>query len=165
FLTGGLFLCVGVIYNRLHSRQISDMGGIAKPMPRYAFFFGIMMFGSVGLPGLSGFIGEFLTMLGAFRADWVVGTITSFVVILAAWYLLWMFQRVLFTKTKPAVSRFKDLDGIEQGSLIVLSALAIIVGVYPGPLLDFLHSSSQHLLITVSAQVPSIVGWTQLFFR
>lgn len=164
-LTGGLFLCVGVVYNRLHSRQISEMGGIAKPMPRYAFFFGVMMFGSVGLPGLSGFIGEFLTMVGAFRGDWVVGTLTSFVVILAAWYLLWMFQRVIFTKTKPAVSKFKDLDGIEQGSLIVLSALALIVGVYPGPLLDFLHSSSQHLLTTVSAQVPSIVGWTQLFFR
>ena len=164
-LTGGLFLCVGVVYNRLHSRLIADMGGLAKPMPRYVFFFGVMMFGSVGLPGLSGFIGEFLTMVGAFRADWVVGTITTIVVILAAWYLLWMFQRVVFTKTNPAVRNFKDLDRIELGSLAVLSALALLVGVYPGPLLEFLHPSSQALLNTVSAQVPSILGFTQFFFR
>src|SRR5204862_6406647 len=72
-LTGGLFLCVGVIYNRLHSRLIADMGGIAKPMPIFAAMFMIMMLGSVGLPGLSGFIGEFLSMLGAFRASWVAG--------------------------------------------------------------------------------------------
>ena len=165
FLTGGLFLCVGVIYNRLHSRLISDMGGIAKPMPRFAFLFGIMVFGSVGLPGLSGFVGEFLTMLGAFRADWVVGAITSFVVILAAWYLLWMFQRVVFNKTAPAVRNFKDADPIETGSLVVLSALSIIVGVYPGPLLDFLQPSSQALLTTVSAQVPNVLAFTELFFR
>src|SRR4051812_28489178 len=84
-LTGGLFLCVGVIYNRIHSRLIADMGGLAKPMPLYAALFMIMMLGSVGLPGLSGFIGEFLSMLGAFRADWVVGALTAIVVILSAW--------------------------------------------------------------------------------
>ena len=165
FLTGGLFLCVGVIYNRLHSRLIGDMGGIAKPMPRFAFLFGVMLFGSVGLPGLSGFVGEFLTMVGAFRADWVVGTITSAVVVFAAWYLLWMFQRVVFNKTVPAVRNFKDADRIETGSLVVLAALSILVGVYPGPLLDFLHPSSQALLTTVSAQVPNVVAFTQLFFR
>jgi NADH-quinone oxidoreductase subunit M len=165
FLTGGLFLCVGVIYNRLHSRLIADMGGIAKPMPRFAFLFGIMVFGSVGLPGLSGFVGEFLTMLGAFRADWVVGAITSFVVILAAWYLLWMFQRVVFNKTNPSVRNFKDADPIETGSLVVLSALSILVGVFPGPLLEFLHPSSQALLNTVSAQLPNVLAFTELFFR
>ena len=98
-LTGGLFLCVGVIYNRLHSRLIADMGGLAKPMPLFATLFMFMMLGSVGLPGLSGFIGEFLSMLGAFRANWLVGTVTAIVVILSAWYLFWIFPRVVIGKT------------------------------------------------------------------
>src|SRR5439155_15335557 len=110
FLTGALFLCVGIIYNRLHSRLIADMGGIAKPMPLFATLFMFMMLGSVGLPGLSGFIGEFLSMLGAFRASWVVGAISAIVVIFAAWYLFWMFQRVMFGKTNPHVAGFRDLD-------------------------------------------------------
>src|SRR5918997_4802375 len=139
-LTGGLFLCVGSIYNRLHTRQISDMGGLTKPMPRFSVLFMIMMMGSVGLPGLSGFVGEFLTMVGAFRADWVVGAITAFVVILAAWYLLWMFQRVMFGKLTPLAQEghghepVKDADWIETSTLGVLSALAILMGVFPGPL-------------------------------
>jgi NADH-quinone oxidoreductase subunit M len=158
-LTGGLFLCVGVIYNRLHSRRIADMGGMAKPMPRFAFLFGVMIFGSVGLPGLSGFIGEFLSMLGAFRANWVVGAITTLVIIAAAWYLLWMFQRVMFNKTVPAVRHFKDLDRIEMGSLIVLGALSLFVGVWAAPLLDMIQPISHALLATVStasAHVPDI---------
>ena len=164
-LTGGLFLCVGVIYNRLHSRRIADMGGLAKPMPRYAFLFGVMIFGSVGLPGFSGFIGEFLAMLGAFRSNWVIGTITTLVIIISAWYLLWMFQRVMFTKTVPAVRHFKDLDPIETGSLVVLGALSLFVGVYPGPILDLIQPASHALLTTVStatAQVPSIFA---MFFK
>jgi NADH-quinone oxidoreductase subunit M len=164
-LTGGLFLCVGVIYNRLHSRRIADMGGMSKSMPRFAFLFGVMIFGSVGLPGFSGFIGEFLSMLGAFRSNWVVGTITTLVIIASAWYLLWMFQRVMFNKTVAAVRHFKDLDPIETGSLVVLGALSLLVGVYPGPILDLIQPASHALLTTVStatAQVPSIFA---MFFK
>jgi NADH-quinone oxidoreductase subunit M len=162
-LTGGLFLCVGVIYNRLHSRLIADMGGIAKPMPLYSTLFMIMMLGSVGLPGLSGFIGEFLTMLGAFRANWAVGTLVAIVMILSAWYLFWMYQRVVFGKTNPKVRGFHDADGIEAGSLVVLSALSLLIGVYPVPLLDMINPISTQLLATVSAQIPHVSTLAQLF--
>jgi NADH-quinone oxidoreductase subunit M len=149
-LTGGLFLCVGVIYNRLHSRAIADMGGIAKPMPLFATMFMFMMLGSVGLPGLSGFIGEFLAMQGAFRADWLVGALTAIVVIFAAWYLLWMFQRVVFGKTPPNIARFKDLDWKESSSLVVLSALSLLMVVLPGPVLEMIKPFSLTLLHTTS---------------
>ncbi len=172
-LTGGLFLCVGAIYNRLHSRQISDMGGITKPMPIFAAFFMIMMLGSVGLPGLSGFVGEFLTMLGAFRADWVVGTITASVVIFAAWYLFWMFQRVMFGKTTPAAegehghAPFRDVDWIEGSSLFVLSALALLLGIFPGPVLEMLHPNTQTLLLTVASHAPGVTALADIlpFFK
>jgi NADH-quinone oxidoreductase subunit M len=164
-LTGGLFLCVGVVYNRLHSRLIADMGGLAKPMPLYAALFMFMMLGSVGLPGLSGFVGEWLSMLGAFRADWLVGTITASVVIFAAWYLLWMFQRVIFNRTNPNVAHFKDVGPIEAGSLIVLTALSILVGVLPGPLLDMIYPATSHLLNTTVEAASNFAPLAQLFTR
>ncbi|MDQ6695083.1 MAG: NADH-quinone oxidoreductase subunit M [Chloroflexota bacterium] len=170
-LTGGLFLCVGSIYNRLHSRQISEMGGLMKPMPVFGAFFMFMMLGSVGLPGISGFIGEFLTMLGAFRADWVVGTITSLVLIFAAWYLFWMFQRVMFGKTIPAAlgehghEPFKDVNLAEGASLAVLSVLSLLLGIFPGPILEMLHPTTQTLLYTVAAHAPRLVSLSQMFFK
>ncbi|HKP54658.1 MAG TPA: NADH-quinone oxidoreductase subunit M [Chloroflexia bacterium] len=164
-LTGGLFLCVGVIYNRLHSRQIADMGGITKPMPLFGTMFMFMMLGSVGLPGLSGFIGEFLAMQGAFRADWLVGTITAAVVIFAAWYLFWMFQRVMFGKTVAEAKRFPDLNLAEGVSLGVLAAGAIVMGVFPGPILEMIAPASQHLIATVTAQIPNAASFTHIFFR
>ncbi len=167
-LTGGLFLCVGVVYNRLHSRLIADMGGLAKPMPLYATLFLIMMLGSVGLPGLSGFIGEFLSMQGAFRADWVVGAITTTVVIFSAWYLFWMFQRAVFGKTPANIAKFRDLDWKESSSLVVLSALSLLLGVFPGPVLELIHPFSQALLhtpTTVTQHAPGIVGALLSMFR
>ena len=164
-LTGGLFLCVGVIYNRLHSRLISDMGGLSKPMPLFATLFMFMMLGSVGLPGLSGFIGEFLTMVGAFRADWAVGAITTAVVIFAAWYLFWMFQRVMFGRTTAAGAHFPDLNLAEKSSLLVLSALAVLMGVFPGPILEMIQPFSRDLLNTVNAQVPNAVAIVDLLFK
>ncbi len=164
-LTGGLFLCVGVIYNRLHSRQIADMGGIAGPMPLYATLFMFMMLGSVGLPGLGGFIGEFLSMLGAFRADWLVGAITAAVVIFAAWYLFWMFQRVIFGKTRPEIAGFRDLDWIESSSLAVLAGLSLLLGIFPGPVLLMIHPATSDLLHTVAAQIPRATALLEIFFK
>jgi NADH-quinone oxidoreductase subunit M len=165
FLTGGLFLCVGVVYNRLHSRLIADMGGIAKPMPIFAVLFMIMLLGSVGLPGLSGFVGEYLSMQGAFRADWLVGTITAIVVIIAAWYLLWMFQRVMFGKTVKEARRFPDVKPEELVSLGVLSAGAILMGLFPGPILEMIQPASQYLLNVVGEQATNATGLFQMFFR
>ena len=171
FLTGGLFLCVGVIYNRIHTRQISEMGGITLLAPFFSTMFMIMMLGSVGLPGLSGFIGEFLSMQGAFRANWVVGAFTAAVVIFAAWYLFWMFQRVMFGKvTNPHLDKvhFPDLDWREGASLVVLAALSLLFGIFPGPVLDFLHPATQALLNTVqtaSTQLPHAIAFTEMFFK
>jgi NADH-quinone oxidoreductase subunit M len=164
-LTGGLFLCVGVIYNRLHTRQIADMGGITKPMPFFSTMFMLMMLGSVGLPGLSGFIGEFLAMQGAFRADWLVGAITAAVVIFAAWYLFWMFQRVMFGKTVAEANHFSDLDRAEGVSLVVLGAGAVLMGLFPGPILEMIAPATQHLVYTVTNQLPTAASFTHFFFR
>jgi NADH-quinone oxidoreductase subunit M len=164
-LTGGLFLCVGVIYNRLHSRLIADMGGLAKPMPFFATLFMIMMLGSVGLPGLSGFVGEFLSMQGAFRANWVVGTITASVVIFAAWYLFWMYQRVMFGRVRPHLAGFPDVDWKDGSSLVVLSALSLLLGIFPGPVLELLHPTTQNLLQTVATQGPRAAALVEIFFR
>ena len=164
-LTGGLFLCVGVIYNRLHSRLIADMGGLSKPMPLFATVFMFMMLGSVGLPGLSGFVGEFLTMVGAFRADWMVGAITMAVVIFAAWYLFWMFQRVMFGRPIAEGMHFPDLNWAEKSSLVVLSALSVLMGIFPGPILDMIQPFSRDLLNSVNAQVPNAVGLVELLFK
>ena len=98
FVTGGLFLCVGVLYDRSHTRLISAFGGIIRRMPVYSALFGVLMLGSLGLPGLSGFVGEFLALVGAFNSYRWAGVIGMFVVILAAWYMMWMFQRVIFER-------------------------------------------------------------------
>jgi NADH-quinone oxidoreductase subunit M len=101
-VTSGLFLCVGVVYDRAHTRLISAFGGLATRMPIYASIFGVLMFASIGLPGLSGFVGEFLAVLGAFREYRWAGIIAFFVVIIAAWYMMWMYQRVLFGRAGEA---------------------------------------------------------------
>ncbi len=98
FVTGGLFLCVGVVYERAHTRLISAFGGIVSRMPVYSVLFGVLMLASLGLPGLSGFVGEFLALVGAFNSYRWAGVIGMFVVILAAWYMMWMFQRVVFER-------------------------------------------------------------------
>jgi NADH-quinone oxidoreductase subunit M len=127
-----------------------------------------MMLGSVGLPGLSGFVGEFLAMQGAFRADWVVGAITASVVIFAAWYLFWMFQRVVWGRPHGEIAHFKDLDWKEASSLIVLAAGSILMGIFPGPVLELMEPTTNALLNTVNAaaaQLPGALAFTDLFFR
>jgi NADH-quinone oxidoreductase subunit M len=135
--TGALFLCVGVIYERRHTRQISDFGGIAKQMPLYAFVLMVFILSSVGLPGLNGFVGEFMIMAGAFR-NWpgpvAVGATG---VILAAVYLLWMVQRVMFGPLEN--EKNKNLPDLNLRELLVLLPLLVLVvwiGVYPAPFLD-----------------------------
>lgn len=108
--TGALFLLVGMIYERRHTRLIAEFGGLAKPLPMFATLFMIVTLSSIGLPGLNGFIGEFLIMVGAFRAKWWFGVLAATGVILAAWYMLWMYQRVMFGKvTKEENLNLKDL--------------------------------------------------------
>jgi NADH-quinone oxidoreductase subunit M len=118
FVTGGLFLCVGVIYDRAHTREISAFGGLATRMPIYASIFGVFMLASLGLPGLSNFVGEFLALLGAFQAYRWAGIIGFVVVILSAWYMMWMFQRVVFERAagEPADPKDNALPAVSGAS-------------------------------------------------
>jgi len=162
FLTGALFLCVGVIYNRLHSREIAAMGGLTARMPIFTTLFLIVTMGSLGLPLLSGFVGEFLVMLGAFRASWLAASISAIVVIFAAWYLLWMFQRVMFQTPKRSSEGFRDLNTLELAGLVPLVLFAIFMGVYPLPFFDIIRPGDEALLqhITVALnQAPGVVAF------
>jgi NADH-quinone oxidoreductase subunit M len=130
--TGSLFLIVGMIYERRHTRLISDFGGLSKVMPIYATFFMIVTLSSIGLPGTNGFVGEFLILLGAFRSNVVYGVLATSGVVLGAAYMLWMFQRVMFGKiTKPENEKLKDLNAREIVTLIPMVILILLMGIYP----------------------------------
>ncbi len=140
--TGALFLFVGMIYERRHTRMISDFGGLARPMPWFSALFVIASLSSIGLPFLNGFVGEFLIMLGAWtslaiRHTWIVTGLAATGVIWAAVYMLWMLQRVVFgTRTSEENARLRDLNAREVGLLIPLLVLMIFMGVYPRPFLS-----------------------------
>ena len=114
-ISAALFLCVGVIYDRLHTREISRYGGIVKNMPKYATLFMIFMLGSVGLPGTSGFVGEILSLMGAFQIDTVIGTLAASGLVLGATYMLWLYRQVVFGpgKNKDAL-KMSDVNGMEK---------------------------------------------------
>jgi NADH-quinone oxidoreductase subunit M len=152
-LTGALFLCVGIVYERIHDRELAHLGGIAHYMPTYAAFFMIFMLGSVGLPGLAGFVGEFLVMLGTFGVSALAGWISMLVIIIAAGYLLWMYGRVMFVKLNTAgyAEELIDLRPYEVLYLLPLVALVIWVGIYPDTWLNLLHTSTSHILAQAGA--------------
>jgi NADH-quinone oxidoreductase subunit M len=145
--TGALFLLVGVIYDRRHTRLIADFGGLWKVLPTYAVIFLIVMLSSIGLPGTNGFVGEFLVLLGAFRAEkwWAVLAATG--VILSACYMLWMFQRVIFGPVTHAENeKLSDLTGRERLVFAPLLLLIFWLGVAPQPFLDRMQPSLDRTL-------------------
>jgi NADH-quinone oxidoreductase subunit M len=149
--TGALFICVGVIYERRHTRAIADFGGIAKLMPVYTVFFAIAMFASVGLPGLNGFVGEYLTLIGSFKSTILGNNVYAIIaasgVIFAAVYLLWMFQRVMFgANENPENQNLKDLNLNEIAMLVPLTIFMIWIGVYPNTFLNMSENSSKALV-------------------
>ncbi|MCK4631730.1 MAG: NADH-quinone oxidoreductase subunit M [candidate division Zixibacteria bacterium] len=148
--TGALFLLVGILYERRHTRMIEDFGGIANVMPVYSAIFMIVMLSSIGLPLTNGFVGEFLILLGVFKANMVYGIIASSGVVLAACYMLWMYQRVIFGKTSnPENQKLLDLDWREKGVLIPLVLLIFWVGIYPKPFLEIIEPSVKNLMQSV----------------
>jgi NADH-quinone oxidoreductase subunit M len=153
--TGALFLLVGVIYERTHDRQIAHMGGLNGRLPRYAAIFGLFTFASIGLPGLSGFVGEFLVVLGAFQYSGWVAAATMLVVIISAVYMLWMFQRVFFTVPSGWMRRFwpslRDMTRNEWLAVAPLVILVVALGVYPRPVLDAISAPVQRIHDTVNA--------------
>ncbi len=161
FLTGALFLMVGFVYERTHTRLIADMAQLAKPLPIAAGFLLFFAFGSLGLPGLSGFVGEFLSLFGVFEYSRWLAAVAALGVILAAAYLLWMYQRTFFNdrgddEVKPTF-HLKDLNTREIVSLLPLVVFVVWLGVYPQTFLEFLHVPVQVILdrVTPSLQDTS----------
>lgn len=137
-VSAALFICVGVIYDRLHTKQIADLGGIASKMPNFAFLAMIFTMASVGLPGTSGFVGEFLAIIGAFKASKIAAILASLGVILGACYMLWLYRRVWFSEvTNPNVNNMSDLNKVEIISLSIMAFFVVLLGILPNIVLSF----------------------------
>ncbi|HET6515942.1 MAG TPA: NADH-quinone oxidoreductase subunit M [Thermodesulfovibrionales bacterium] len=145
-VTGALFLSVGVIYDRTHSREIKDYGGLATVLPVYAAFFMVFTLASIGLPGMNGFIGEFLIILGGFAASKAAGVFAATGIIIGAAYMLWLYQRVFFMETNEKVFGLQDMDMREIITLVPMMVFVFWIGIYPDTFLSFLHPSVQHLI-------------------
>ncbi|MBF0610027.1 MAG: NADH-quinone oxidoreductase subunit M [Magnetococcales bacterium] len=146
-VSGALFLCVGVIYDRLHTREIARFGGLAVPMPVYATIFMVFTMASVGLPGTNGFVGEFLILLGAFLASKWVALIASTGVVLGAAYMLWMYKKVIFGVIRHAENEgLLDVNMREVAIFAPLLVLVFWIGFYPGPFLEIFHASVDQLV-------------------
>lgn len=161
-ITGALFLCVGVIYERTHDRTLAKMGGLSKPTPVYAAVFGFFIFASLGLPGLAGFVGEFLVFVGTFAVSPIAAAIAAFVMVFAGVYLLWMFQRMAFGPVSDFLKglghHLTDMDRTEVLALAPLFALTIIFGLYPAAVLDLIQQPVHDILVALgSAPVTGIV--------
>ncbi|MFC3208044.1 NADH-quinone oxidoreductase subunit M [Aquamicrobium soli] len=155
-VSSALFLCVGVIYDRLHTREIDAYGGLVNNMPKYAVAFLIFTMANVGLPGTSGFVGEFLTMLGAFRVNTWVAVLAAIGVILSAAYALWLYRRIIYgALTKDSLKAMLDLSAREKAILYPLVILIVFFGVYPAPILDATAQSVQNLVTNVTASIDA----------
>jgi NADH-quinone oxidoreductase subunit M len=155
-VSGALFLCVGVVYDRMHTREIKAYGGLTNRMPLYAVAFMVFTMANVGLPGTAGFVGEFLTLLGAFKANPWVAFFATFGVILSAAYALWLYRRVMFGEIeKPELKDIKDLDRREMVLLAPLVALTIWYGVKPGQILDAFAAPTDLLIKNYQAAITA----------
>jgi len=146
FISGALFLCVGVMYERVHSREIKDYGGVVNTMPHFAAFMMLFALANSGLPGTSGFVGEFVVILSSYQASFWIAFLAGSTLILGAAYTLWMYKRVIFGDV--ANDNIAELKDINQRETFILSALAIAVllfGLYPAPLFDAMHPTLEHL--------------------
>ena len=151
FISGALFLCVGVLYDRLHSRKLETYGGVAHRMPVFAALMMIFTLANVGLPGTSGFVGEVLVIIGAFQESAIYAGIAALTLILGAAYTLRMYKRVIYGKiVNEAVSTLTDLNIQEKITLGLLAVLVLLLGVWPFPLLEMMHPSVEHLISQIS---------------
>lgn len=166
-VSAALFLVVGVVYDRMHTRMIARYGGLVERMPRYAFVFMVMMLASVGLPGTSGFVGEFLVLLGAFQANVWVGVLATSGVVLGCTYMLWLYRRVIFGKLVRA--DLKNISDLNIREIVVFAPLVVLViwmGVYPSSFLEIIEPSVKALVSDFKAGIcardaacfPGVVG-------
>ena len=158
-VSAALFFCVGVVYDRLHTRDISAYGGVAAVMPRYAVFFMFMMLASVGLPGTSGFVGEMLVLVGAWKASTWVAFFTATGLVLGATYMLWLYRRVMFGGiVNDDVRAMEPMNRREFAIFLPITVLVLWFGVYPASLLDLMAGSIQLVLDTVSSNGVSLLA-------
>jgi NADH-quinone oxidoreductase subunit M len=145
-VSAAMFLCVGVMYDRMHSREISAYGGVVNTMPKFAAFMVMFSMANAGLPGTSGFVGEFLVILAAFKANPWFAFLAASTLVLSAAYTLWLVKRVIFGEVaNDKVAALKDIDGREFFILGVLAVSVLVVGLWPAPLLDVMRASTLHL--------------------
>jgi NADH-quinone oxidoreductase subunit M len=156
FVSGALFLCVGVLYDRMHSREIADYGGVVNTMPVFAAFFMLFAMANAGLPATSGFVGEFMVIMGAMQGNFWYAFLAAMTLIFGAAYTLWMYKRVVFgAVANPHVAELKDLNLREFVILGVLAVLVLVMGIWPQPFVDVLHTSVNDILSHVtSSKIP-----------
>ncbi|MHB1268369.1 MAG: NADH-quinone oxidoreductase subunit M, partial [Acidithiobacillus ferriphilus] len=157
FVSAAMFLCVGVLYDRMHTRDIKAYGGVANVMPIFAALMMLFAMANVGLPGTSGFVGEFMVVLGTYQVNPWAAILAATGLITGASYTLWLFKRVIFGAiTHTEVAGLKDLDGREIFVLATLAAFTLLLGLWPAPFLDIVHNSVQHLVTQVSlSKIPA----------
>ncbi len=147
FISGALFLCIGVLYDRMHSREIADYGGVVNTMPVFATFMVLFAMANSGLPGTSGFVGEFMVILASFKANFWFAFLAATTLILGAAYSLWLVKRVIFGAVgNEQVEALTDLSGREAVILGSLAVMVLFFGIWPGPLVEVMHSSVNHLI-------------------
>jgi NADH-quinone oxidoreductase subunit M len=146
-ISGALFLCVGVLYDRLHSREIATYGGVVNVMPKFAALMVLFALANTGLPGTSGFVGEFMVILASYKASFWYAFLAATILVLGAAYTLWLVKRVIFGPvTSPGVASLQDLDGREFLVLGVLAGAVLLLGVWPAPLINVMEASVRHLV-------------------
>jgi NADH-quinone oxidoreductase subunit M len=151
FVSGAMFFCIGVMYDRVHSRNIADYGGVVNTMPKFAAFFMLFAMANSGLPATSGFVGEFMVILGAVKFDFWIGLIAATTLMLGAAYSLWMYKRVVFGEVaNKHVAELNDVNGREFLILLLLAAAVMWMGLYPKPFTDLMDASVAQLLQHVS---------------
>ncbi len=154
-VSAALFLCVGVLYDRLHTKEIVKYGGVVQKMPMFAAIFMLFTMASIGLPGTSGFVGELLSMAGAYQANKIIAALSATGVILGAAYMLWLYKRVMFGEvTNKEIAKFNDLNTREVMMFIPIIILVILLGVFPSIVTDVTGPSVEHLLSTKYSEIP-----------
>jgi NADH-quinone oxidoreductase subunit M len=151
FISGAMFLSIGVLYDRVHSRQIADYGGVVNTMPKFAALSMLFAMANCGLPGTSGFVGEFMVILAAVKFNFWIGFLATFTLILGAAYTLWMYKRVYFgAVANDHVAKLADINKREMFMLVVLALFTLYMGLHPKPFTDVMHESVANLLSHVA---------------
>ena len=161
-VSAALFLSVGVIYDRMHTREIEDYGGVVNTMPKYSIFFMVFILASLGLPGTSGFVGEFLVLIGVFKVNYLVSLLAATGVVLSACYSLWLYRRVVFGEvTNDNVRSLKDINKFEVMTLLPLLILTIVLGIFPNIILDTISTSVENVVTIYNSKI-SLLNQTNI---